>query len=310
MRKRVLVVSDVKRQNSGDLLLAKALKQKLGRDTQLLFAGVASDPSLSRIHPLAALILLVFRVRRPVKIIFGPGGIFYDSPLNFNITYYFCFYLASRISGVSYEILGVSISTMRSDYAKFCTKVILKGARAITVRDELSYKKCIACVSDKRIVKLEQDFVHQHFRMCVNACDEEKYILICPTPMGEKYGFEKSSTIANFFRSKISEALGEGFKVFVVPFHKTRDFDFCLAISDASASEKVVLVDRYSLEELAALMKGAECCYVMRLHSMIMASILCAQVRCIPYHEKVTEYLRAHHCNNVSLISVLNFDEN
>jgi len=243
-------------------------------------------------------------------IVIGGGGLLNDS-YRFVAFYYFFLGLISRLFGKKLIVAGISVGPLRTKQAKLFSKMFLKLAHVVIVRDEPSFKfsksenrHSLKC-PDLALAKKVDNSTQERGYIAVNVIpynnpivwfdkDEHKY---------QAYVDETKKILSYLINEK-----HENIKLFPIDFefdkHAIEDIYNSLS-EEEKASVSVAEIN--DVDSLVEVISGAKLMYGSRLHAAVL-SVLCeTPFISSAYQEKVSNFAaEVNNSENVIMLDELN----
>lgn len=242
---------------------------------------------------------LVKEIKACDVFISGGGSLLQDVTSKNGILYYLgLIYLAEKL-GKKVLIYAQGIGPIQTPRNWRLTKKILNKTHGITVRDFASrqllmqmgvYREINVCADpvwgiNPQSIKREhgEEILRQYI-------DEEK--------LGEKVMMlavrnwqDSAATFAEIAESCDNFA-AEGWQIVFVPFHYPEDVEAGKAAASLMKQQAVVLDGNYSPEETMEILANGDLVIAMRLHGLIMGSVLRKPIVAISYDPKVDSFMQ------------------
>lgn len=271
---------------------------------------VLRRPFLGKLSNIPKIIVDIFKGIKSVDVVvFGGGGLLNDS-YKF-VALYYCFLgIVTRLLGKRYIVLGISVGPLRTRQAKFFSKIFLKLAQLVVVRDQPSYE--FAQVVTKKAHKVPDLALAHKLR---SKADTRNYIAVNLIPYkNPKVWFEKDTVGYNEYLNKSIEIITHlviNLKEDVVLFAIDFEFD-SIAISDvynklpSNVQERVDIKVVKDVPSLTRLIQNAKLMYGSRLHAAVLATLCKTPFFSSAYQEKVSNFAaEVGNENNVQMLEDL-----
>lgn len=282
--------------NFGDELIARILTDKLKREGVEKITLISSNPERTReLHGVEACGMLKFLnpLRETDVLISGGGSLLQDVTSLKSLLYYLGVIYAALLLGKKVEIFAQGIGPINSKFGQLLTRIALRFASKISVRDKKSQELLESWGIDSELV---QDPV---FSLKIANKGKKGTVGIqlrdFPTLTDE---FLK--TLARKVKEKYSDK-----KIQIISLQDSIDLCVCEKFAGMLDSMQVEVLSGLSINEVIDTISGLECLIAMRFHANVIA--LKAGIETIPinYDIKVQKLAAEYNLPLIELKSAI-----
>lgn len=232
-------------------------------------------------------------------LISGGGSLLQDVTSKNGILYYLGIIKLAQIMHKKVIVYAQGIGPVNDSRNRALTARILNKVYAITVRDMDSRRELME-MGVQREIMVTVDPVLGVTPESICAADGLQ--LLREAGMG--YLDNKKNLMvaarnwkhSDHFFMEIAEACDtmakQGWQIIFVPFHYPEDVEAGRSIAALMKKDAIVLDQNYSPQETMAILKNADLIIGMRLHALIMGSVLLKPIVGLAYDPKVTSFMR------------------
>lgn len=264
--------------------------------------------SVNRWNPLAVLWTLI----RSDLLISGGGGLLQDVTGIRSICYYLGVVLLAKLLGKPVMYYAQGVGPVRTRFGRWLTRVVSNRVDLITVRDQSSKDDFLAMGVNRPplVVTADPVLALSGAQFSLEA-GEALLAGICgkkdveKDDTGEKGDGSGSAGCLGIiirdwqdcgrFKKEVAAAADmlarEGWKIILIPFHFPMDLQACRDVADMMQEPGHLVQQKLSVEALFSLLGKLDLVLGMRLHSLIMASIMRTPCVGISYDPKVDRFL-------------------
>lgn len=230
-------------------------------------------------------------------LISGGGSLLQDVTGVKNLIYYLGVVVLAKVLNNKVIYYAQGIGPLKTTVGKMLVKHVTNRVDYVTVRDEFSKKILEEIGVKKPPIEITADPVlglnknHIDLREGRKVLDEyglpsnASLIGISVREWKEFYGYKKA------FAKTADELIDKGWKVVFVPFHLPQDLTACRDVINYMKNEAVLLNKHMSAEKLLSLIGNFDLLIGMRLHSLIMSSVMGVPMIGVSYDPKVDNFL-------------------
>ncbi len=293
--------------NSGDDALLLAIVQDLKKykpDVSLEVlskapketSSVYGVKAIDRMNPFA----VIGGIRRCKMLLSGGGTLIQDGTSTKSLLYYLTIIKTAHLLGKKVMLYSNGIGPLREEHREMTRKVLNK-ADIITLRDEASLKELESLGVDKPEIILTADPAFDiectkdgtRLLKGLGIFPDEKYV--CFSVRNWKKASDnfcdEIAAAADYIMNKYK------YKVCFLPMQPEKDTEITHRIQKLMKNRSMCLEGRSSIEEIMAVIRKAEICIGMRLHSLIYAASAKVPVIGLVYDAKVAgfmDYINQH----------------
>lgn len=260
---------------------------------------------------------VIFTLLRSDLLLSGGGGLLQDVTGVRSLCYYLAVVALAKFFGKPVVYYAQGVGPVRTRFGRWLTRLVSNRVDLITVRDQASKDDFLEMGVDRPpvvvtadpVLAVSQDQFEQEPGAAVLArlreeagrvtgigeeqtaskeCDSngKKHTLgIAIRDWKECYDFKKAIAAA------ADRLVREGWEIIFVPFHFPRDLQSCQETSWLMQEPSLLVDFKLSVEELFSLLGQLDLVLGMRLHALVMASVMQTPCVGITYDPKVARFL-------------------
>lgn len=264
--------------NFGDELIARVLTDKLKREGAEKITLISSNPErTSKLHGVESCGMLKFF--KPLKeadvLISGGGSLLQDVTSLKSLIYYLVVIYAAIFSGKKVEIFAQGIGPIRSKFGQILTKLALKKASKISVRDEKSQELLEGWGIEAELVK------DPAFSLEIPCKNKKGTVGI---------QLRDFPTLTDGFLNSLACEVREKYadkKIKIISLQDSIDLEVCEKFADMLNLPDVEVLSGLSINDVIEVISELECLIAMRFHANVAAIKCGVKTTAINYDIKV-----------------------
>lgn len=279
--------------------------------------------AVNRWNPLAVL----WTLARSDLLISGGGGLLQDVTRGRSIYYYLAVVLLAKLMGKTVVYYAQGVGPIRSPFRRWLTGKISNKADLITVRDQASKEDFLSMgvkrppvvvTADPVLGMSPQQISLEHGQALMERLRAEQGGVppeaqpaapeedpreqgLAEREQGKNPGRRTLGIVIRDWKniqhfkgvvaSVADRMVREGWEVFLVPFQYPADLAACRDVAGMMREEHYLVNERLPVETLFSLMGSLDLILGMRLHSLVMASVMRTPCVGLSYDPKVDRFL-------------------
>lgn len=251
---------------------------------------------LGKVTNIPKIIIDIIKSLRSVDIvIFGGGGLLNDS-YKYVAFYYFFLGLVARLLGKRYLVVGISVGPLKTKQARLFSKLFLKFATAVVVRDQPSFE--FSKAANLNSLKAPDLALAHKLKMMDSS---RSYIAVNLIPFyNSKVWFDKNDNVYEEYLIKSLQIINhiviqcdQKVVLFAIDF----EFD-SIAIKDLyqrlskDVQKHVKIAEVKNVPDLIRIIYNAKLMYGSRLHAAVLATLCGTPFISSAYQEKVSNFAK------------------
>ena len=240
-------------------------------------------------------------IRQGDLIILGGGSLLQDATSQKSLLYYLGIVLLARLLRKKVFFYNQGIGPLTKGLSKRLTEWVLNKLDLITVRDVASKELLLEIGVTEPEILVKADAVLGIYAQEMERKQGLKYLEKNELVLGEAdspiigisvrdwrdyQGYKKSLAFVS------DELVKKGYQVVFLPFHFPDDIAPSREIAKLMKEPAVVIRDQLGVVEMLGVLSGLQLLIGMRLHSLIMASVMEIPVVGISYDPKVDAFMK------------------
>ncbi|MDP3058973.1 MAG: polysaccharide pyruvyl transferase CsaB, partial [bacterium] len=250
-------------------------------------ANIGSTTTLHQVKAVSRtdLISIYRAISKSSIFIMGGGGLLQDATSSMSLWYYLLLLSMAIFQKKKFMLYANSVGPIKGRLNRWLTKMVLQKATYITVRDKNSILELAELGVFDVPIELTMDPVLLLDSPKVGSSMPSICIAIREWPS------------SNDFYGEVLDAakvlIEEGFAINVVPFHYEHDLKIARRLVADLGSRAVCTERAATVVELLELLASCDIVVAMRLHALILATVVGIPIVGISYDPKVEGFLEA-----------------
>ncbi len=239
-------------------------------------------------------------IRKSDVIVGGGGSMLQNVTSNRSLMYYLTLILISKCFGKKILLLGNGIGPIQGSFWKWLTAGFLKRIDHVVVRDEEAYQTLIQ-MGVKENVKLGSDLVFTYETLSKQERNP-KQVALNVRPWKNEEAFLK------VFEAFVLELLEQGYKVIFVPFQKGFDDKILHVLKERINRDEIEILPCEPAENIISCIASSKVFIGMRLHSLILSTLVETPFIGVSYDPKVNAFASAMNQAQIENLDQLSLD--